>query len=410
MKIRKFFEDILAKKSAMKAVKTEPAAPSAQTEPAAPLVQAEPVPEKYDNGESIVVIPEGVTQIKKYAFSRNKTVREVILPASVTEIGDFAFSDSTLEKIVLPPGVRKLGYSAFCDCRELSSVILPDQLSYIDMFTFEGCLNLKELVLPKELREVDREAFKNCGLEELRLPEGMTCVGEGAFCGMKHLERLYLPKTLLCIGKGAFEGCNTLKEVRLPEGLLEISERAFEDCFALEKVEFPQTLISVGRRAFWRTGISDSEELKAVCEAIGESVIYPRPEEWKKLALGDMSFYYSSEVTDYSAMGPEKGNILERSGLVCDRRLTDSFRLFHDGDGRPALCIFESIPTFDSSDREWGSYQKLYLLPGEGKLRGILVRGGYKLARVLVYEDIRYGDSSTEKLVESYGGSVFSRG
>ena len=63
--------------------------------------------------------------------------------------------------------------------------------------------------------------------------------------------------------------------------------------------------------------------------------------------------------------------------------------------------IYVSVPVFDSGDREFDSYRKLFLIPGEGKITGVMVCGGYRIAKVLTYRNIRPADDKTEKLLKS---------
>ena len=47
-------------------------------------------------------IPDSVTSIKRYAFSDNMDLIQVIIPNSVTEIEDYAFYETSLVKITIP--------------------------------------------------------------------------------------------------------------------------------------------------------------------------------------------------------------------------------------------------------------------------------------------------------------------
>ena len=46
---------------------------------------------QYNEPETCVVIPDGVTEIGDYAFYKKSSVTEIIIPASVTEISESAF-------------------------------------------------------------------------------------------------------------------------------------------------------------------------------------------------------------------------------------------------------------------------------------------------------------------------------
>ena len=85
---------------------------------------------------------------------------------------------------------------------------------------------------------------------EIRIPEGIHTIGEGALKGMASLQKVMLPSSLKQIDNGAFKGCRQLKEIFFPEGLTKVGEYAFHRCHALEEVIFPKTMQQIGNYAF----------------------------------------------------------------------------------------------------------------------------------------------------------------
>lgn len=73
--------------------------------------------------------------------------------------------------------------------------------------------------------------------------------------------------------------------------------------------------------------------------------------------------------------------------------------IFRDKTGKKALVIHVSVPTFDSGDREWDSYRKLFLIPEANGMTGFMVHGGYKVAKVVAYKGVRCADEKTENLM-----------
>lgn len=73
---------------------------------------------------------------------------------------------------------------------------------------------------------------------------------------------------------------------------------------------------------------------------------------------------------------------------------------FLDENGCEVLSIYESIPTFDSGDREWNSYQRIYIIREKNSYAGIYLTGGYRLADVKLYSGIDAGDEKTKNLLE----------
>ena len=58
-----------------------------------------------------------------------------------------------------------------------------------------------------------------------------------------------LPEGVVCIGEGAFRDSKAMS-VALPEGLLIIEDYAFSNCKNLEKINYPKSLVRIGNGAF----------------------------------------------------------------------------------------------------------------------------------------------------------------
>lgn|GEM_PF-1791943 len=57
---------------------------------------------------TVVVIPEGVTEIGELAFNNCESLKEITIPDSVTKIGDYAFNNcESLKEVTIPDSVTK---------------------------------------------------------------------------------------------------------------------------------------------------------------------------------------------------------------------------------------------------------------------------------------------------------------
>lgn len=129
------------------------------------------------------------------------------------------------------------------------------QESEIPGYTFFKS-NLKELKLPETIKIIGEGAFAASEITSIEIPEGVEALSDYAFYGCTNLQSVSLPSTLKTIGKGAFGNCTSLTSVNLANtGLTELPERAFAGSSNLMTVTLPQSVSRIGREAFAFTGI-----------------------------------------------------------------------------------------------------------------------------------------------------------
>ncbi len=109
-----------------------------------PLYYAENL---YISGSLVtdLVIPDGVTDIGKYAFYGCDSLTSVTIPSSVQNIGTSAFSGcSKLATVTFAEDsqVSTIGDYAFSSCDSLTSVTIPDSITTIGDYAFHYCNNL----------------------------------------------------------------------------------------------------------------------------------------------------------------------------------------------------------------------------------------------------------------------------
>ena len=94
--------------------------------------------------QKVIEIPEGVRDIRAYAFSNNYASQNgtVILPSTVTNIGQYAFQSCYLREVGLNEGLVSIGYGAFEYNSNLRSIVIPSTVRKIDGYAFSGCSQL----------------------------------------------------------------------------------------------------------------------------------------------------------------------------------------------------------------------------------------------------------------------------
>lgn len=63
-----------------------------------------------------ITIPDGVKEIAPYAFSNDRRIRSVVLPAGLRKIGHHAFASTNISEVNIPASVEDIGFDAFANC------------------------------------------------------------------------------------------------------------------------------------------------------------------------------------------------------------------------------------------------------------------------------------------------------
>ena len=217
------------------------------------------------NNEEItnLVIPEGVTCIKSYAFCVCKDITTIHIPNSVTSIEYRAFLDcSDLTSVSIPNSVTSIGMSSFEDCTGLTSIVIPKDVQHIEGNPFPGCSSLVSIEVESDNTYYDSR--DNCkaiietssnemiaGCINSFIPNSVTSIGVSAFYGCSGLTSVTIPNSVTSIGVSAFYGCSGLTSVTIPNSVTSIGLSAFQFCSGLTSVTIPKSVTSIGDAAFW---------------------------------------------------------------------------------------------------------------------------------------------------------------
>ncbi|MDR0574496.1 MAG: leucine-rich repeat domain-containing protein [Tannerella sp.] len=245
-------------------------------------------------------IPEGVTSIGDYAFSRCGNLVSVTISGSVTSIENDAFSwCRKLNVITVPESVTSIGEDAFYGtlwednqpdgviyinnvlykykgdmpdgavvdvregtvsispyaflyCGSLTSITIPGSVTSIGNYAFAECGGLTEITIPIGTTSIGDGTFAECGsLISVTIHGGVTSIGASAFSACSSLAHIAIPESVTSIGGAAFISCRSLTSITVPEGVTSIEGWVFLDCIGLTSVTIPASVTSIGDRAFF---------------------------------------------------------------------------------------------------------------------------------------------------------------
>lgn len=155
-------------------------------------------------------------KIPEWMYYRNQSVGAVTIPEGTTEIGRFAFSRSSLRTVTIPEGVTVIDYAAFYHCDNLDNVVLPDTVNTVGAkaFTHTGWLDdFEENSMDDFLISGDILVAYKGNLPEVVIPNGVRVIAEEAFRNHTELKKVHLPASVTDIGNDAFpEGIEIINE------------------------------------------------------------------------------------------------------------------------------------------------------------------------------------------------------
>jgi len=101
---------------------------------------------------------------------------------------------------------------------------------------------IKKILIKEGVTEIGQMAFcKLTSVSSVTLPKSLTTIGEGAFYGCMSLKNVSIPSSVKTLPAGLFAKCTTLKSVTLPEGITNVQDQAFQET-ALKEIKIPASV------------------------------------------------------------------------------------------------------------------------------------------------------------------------
>ena len=145
----------------------------------------------------------------------------------VTSIDQYSFYQKAMTSVTIPDSIKKIGYMAFYECKQLKSVHIPDSVTDLEPYSFGNCYALASFNIPKGITEIPAYAFEWANITSLDIPDNITKIGEGAFGFCKNVTSLTIPDSVTEIGEKAFQSWKGLKSFEVPKNVTKLSGNTF---------------------------------------------------------------------------------------------------------------------------------------------------------------------------------------
>ena len=128
-------------------------------------------------------------------------------------------------------------------------VKVPEGVICIGEEAFAYCTHVSEVILPEGVWLIDRKAFFRSGIRNISLPDTLKRIGELAFA-QTSLTSIDIPDQTENVDGRAFLEAVHLQKAKLPERITSLEPKVFSGCVSLKDVIFPSRLKYIQGGAF----------------------------------------------------------------------------------------------------------------------------------------------------------------
>ena len=279
--------------------------------------------EKYLGNVEVVVIPENVTRIDRWAFKDNSAIKKIVFGENVSYISTWGFEGCNhlseyeiseynsryrsvdgiiftkdMKKLcvfpsgrggeyTVPEGIETIGAYAFYKNCNLTAVHLPESITAIESGAFSNCDGIKSVHIPPNVAELDCESTFGNNIESINVDpknkkyaslDGMVFSGKFKtlqYCPPKKKGDVFLPETVSGINAYAFKNCSQITKIAISEKVSKIGALAFYNCSGLTEITIPENVTAINNDAFANCTslkkISLPPKIKTVTESMFEN-------------------------------------------------------------------------------------------------------------------------------------------
>lgn len=209
-----------------------------------------------------------------YIFTKDKTecilkhLKDATFDENTSILGAYLYSNLTFDGI-WPKQIVKIRHRTFSHAGVPVKLIIPNGISCIGKGAFSGC-SVEEVYIPNTLKKLSGWSFHLCkNLVSINFDDNCKIrnIEDNTFCNCTKLETIHFPKSLESIGESAFQWCENIELLLFPKNLKIIGKEAFnmnkefgeKQSSKLRQLIFPNSLTEIGKNCF-----SNCEELESI--------------------------------------------------------------------------------------------------------------------------------------------------
>lgn len=240
-----------------------------------------------------------LTDIAESIRTKEGTEEQILASEFDTRIANLPSGGSIPEKGIVINEWNSNGYAT--DISVVGMTQIPDYYFY-QSFSFKDTYG----------------SFMSYKLENLRLPDNITKLGNYVFYQGKHLKLDKLPSDLTNIGDHCFEGCSNISLDKLPKGLTNLGRDSFSECQNIKISEIPEGVTKLGQNTFYYCTNLSNLTFKGDVTKIGYGV-FQRCENLKTLIfpnITDVPTLDSKDAFSYTPIADGDGYVYIPNSLV----------------------------------------------------------------------------------------------
>ena len=224
-----------------------------------------------------VDIPNNVKTIDNSAFRGCTNLETVTISNQVNTIGDSAFYGCSIATMAIPNKITRISDYAFSKCVKLMSISIPNSVERIGKQAFEDCNGLTSITIPNSVTSIGYSAFRGCGnMKAVTIGNSVTVIGEGAFGGCVSLSSVnisdisawckikfnntynnyndYTISNPLLYAHHLYINGKEVNDLIIPDDVTKIERMTFGGCSGLTSVTLSKNVEYIGSDAFYGCG------------------------------------------------------------------------------------------------------------------------------------------------------------